>query len=162
MEGISTILVALDFSPYAQEVLGFATKLAKGSDAKLLLVHVINQGTLDAVKFTENSTGMMNENEYIAKQTEERTAKIQKIADGNECAGVATSIKISAGVPWEQILKVADESSADLLICGTKGQGDSPHLLFGSNADKLHKKSTISLLTVRGQKHADLLCKLED
>lgn len=52
------------------------------------------------------------------------------------------------GISWPEILKVAKQSGADLIVMGTHGRRGLPRLLLGSVAEKVIRGSPIPVLTV--------------
>ncbi len=55
---------------------------------------------------------------------------------------------LASGPPWEQILQVAKERGADLIVMGTHGRRGLSHALLGSVAEKVVRISPIPVLTV--------------
>jgi nucleotide-binding universal stress UspA family protein len=53
------------------------------------------------------------------------------------------------GVPFVEIIRIAKERSADLIVIGTHGRTGIDHMLFGSTAEKVVRKSSCPVLTVR-------------
>jgi nucleotide-binding universal stress UspA family protein len=56
---------------------------------------------------------------------------------------------IVTGVPYEEILKRADQEKASLIVLGTQGRSGIDHLLFGSTAERVVRKATCPVVTVR-------------
>ena len=56
---------------------------------------------------------------------------------------------IVPGLPYEQIISQAEDKSADLIVLGTHGRTGLDHVLFGSTAEKVVRKSSLPVLTVR-------------
>jgi nucleotide-binding universal stress UspA family protein len=59
--------------------------------------------------------------------------------------------QIVPGVPYDEITRKAQEISADLIIMGTHGRTGLDHVLFGSTAEKVVRKSAVPVMTVRMQ-----------
>jgi nucleotide-binding universal stress UspA family protein len=53
------------------------------------------------------------------------------------------------GIPYDEIIKKAEEINADLIVVGTHGRTGLDHVLFGSTAEKVVRKSTIPVMTIR-------------
>ena len=57
------------------------------------------------------------------------------------------------GPPFVEIIRYAKEHDVDLLIMGTHGRGGLAHMLLGSVAEKVVRKSPCPVLTVRPDQH---------
>ena len=55
------------------------------------------------------------------------------------------------GIPYDEIIKKGEEIEADVIVLGTHGRTGLDHMLFGSTAEKVVRKSSIPVLTVRIQ-----------
>jgi nucleotide-binding universal stress UspA family protein len=53
------------------------------------------------------------------------------------------------GVPFLEILKAAGEMQADLIVLGTHGRTGLAHVLLGSVAERVVRRSACPVLTVR-------------
>jgi nucleotide-binding universal stress UspA family protein len=56
------------------------------------------------------------------------------------------------GVPYEEILKFAEEKGVDLIVMGTQGRSGLDRVIFGSTAEKVVRNSDRPVLTVKNQK----------
>jgi nucleotide-binding universal stress UspA family protein len=56
---------------------------------------------------------------------------------------------VTRGVPFVEIIRIAKEQNADLIVIGTHGRTGIDHMLFGSTAEKVVRKSPCPVLTVR-------------
>ncbi|MFW6001264.1 MAG: universal stress protein, partial [Halanaerobium sp.] len=57
-------------------------------------------------------------------------------------------IEVRHGDPAKNIIDVAEEKDAGLIIMSTKGQSNLKELLIGSTAEKVAEKSPIAVLLV--------------
>ena len=53
------------------------------------------------------------------------------------------------GLPHEQIIAQAVAKGVDMVVLGTNGRTGFDHILFGSTAEKVVRKSKVPVLTVR-------------
>jgi nucleotide-binding universal stress UspA family protein len=60
-----------------------------------------------------------------------------------------------SGIPYEEILKKAEEENIDLIVMGTHGRAGIDHFLFGSTAERVVRKAVCPVLTVRPPVPAD-------
>ena len=64
-------------------------------------------------------------------------------------AGSSTAV-MRTGVPHEEIVALATDELADLLVIGTHGRGGVSRALIGSVADRVVRLAPCPVLTVRG------------
>jgi nucleotide-binding universal stress UspA family protein len=60
---------------------------------------------------------------------------------------------VTRGTPFLEILRVARKKKADLIILTTHGRTGLSHLLMGSTAEKVVRKSSSPVLTIRPPQH---------
>ena len=60
-----------------------------------------------------------------------------------------TDTRVVCGKPYEEILRVARNDGADLIVLGVHGHGPVDRVLFGSTAQQVVRQAPCPLLTVR-------------
>lgn len=60
------------------------------------------------------------------------------------------------GIPAEEIVKLADKESVDLIIMGTHGWGGVRHILLGSVAERVLRTANCQVLVVRPSRDGGL------
>lgn len=160
MEGLQRILVGVDFSDYSLPTLRYALALAHDTDAEVVVVNVINDRDVGAVRAAQQFTDVITVDSYIKEQKAERLKKIEDLIEETACGEVRVSTVFRVGVPGAELLRAIKETKADLVVIGAKGRSNLSNVLFGSAAEKLHRRSPVSVLSVRGEEHAKLACKL--
>ncbi|MCF6265647.1 MAG: universal stress protein [Desulfuromusa sp.] len=145
MSKFSTILVAIDFSDSSDNAFQMALSMAKSFSARLLILHVINEPV--------DMRGFYVPHISFQKLEEEINEGAQKMMESfcrqNMHGFEDFESLIVSGLPYEQIIAQAEEKSADLIVIGTHGRAGLDHVLFGSTAEKVVRKSKIPVLTVR-------------
>lgn len=142
------ILVCLDGSPIAEKAFRFAVEEAKLHNAVLHAVYVIQA---KSAPMTGNPTGMVSTdpnvltNIYAADG--ERTLKWAKDA-GNE-EGIDTICHAVYGDPRREIINIAKEIDADLIVLGTKGKSNLEKFLIGSVSSAVVSHSDRTTLVVK-------------
>ncbi|BBD09727.1 universal stress protein [Desulfovibrio ferrophilus] len=144
MATIKKILCAVDFSDSSAQVAGYAAELGKSLDAEILVLYVapsLNQyvGFHVPPSSIENFVGGIVDG---AEQTMD-----QFIQDN--FAGMETSGRVVTGYAAEEILGVAKEEQAHMIIMGTHGRKGIDRILFGSVAEKVVKGADMPVLTIR-------------
>jgi nucleotide-binding universal stress UspA family protein len=64
-------------------------------------------------------------------------------------------IRIETGIPHEEILRVAEEEKADLIVMGKRGLGLINRMLIGSTTLKVLRQSSVPVLAVRDGHHGE-------
>jgi nucleotide-binding universal stress UspA family protein len=145
MKSIKTILFATDFSESSDYAFQYADSLAKQYSAHLILVHVINEPVdLRGFYVPHISFDKLEEEiEAGARKMMEKFCRthIRDFENYETC--------ILPGIPYDEIIKKGVESSADLIVMATHGRTGLDHMLFGSTAEKVVRKSPIPVLTIR-------------
>jgi nucleotide-binding universal stress UspA family protein len=147
MTAVKRILMATDFSPYSREALDYAVYLAQSLDAELHLLHVFEPPFFS---HTGVSPSIQHEvQEWIGQNKKEASQTLQALAKEIQTQGVKVSTIFREGTPFLGILKSADEISAHLIILGTHGRTGLPHVLMGSVAERVVRKSSCPVMTIR-------------
>lgn len=73
-----------------------------------------------------------------------------------EFADVVVTARLGAGRAYKEIVRVAHEERADLIVVGAQGHGRFEHLLSGSNAQQVIRKANCAVLTVRSRPLEDV------
>jgi nucleotide-binding universal stress UspA family protein len=145
MRELPVILFATDFSEISEYAFDYASTLAKKFDSKLIVMHVINE-PVDLRGFYVPHISF----DSLEKEIEEAAEKMMK----KFCAGRLvdlddTETVIVSGIPYEQILKKADDEDASLIVLGTHGRAGLDHFLFGSTAERVVRRSRCPVMTIR-------------
>jgi universal stress protein A len=145
MKDFTTILVAVDFSDSSDNAFRMALALAEKFTAKLIILHVINE-PIDLRGFYVPHISF----ERLEEEIEQGAQKMME----SFCRQHIHSFEnyeslIVPGLPYEEIIKQAEALGADLIVLGTHGRTGLDHVLFGSTAEKVVRKSKLPVLTVR-------------
>ena len=145
MKEFTSILVAVDFSDSSDNAFRLALSMARSFSAKLLVLHVINE-PVDLRGFYVPHISFEKLEEEIEEGAKNMMDSFCRKSiedfDNYECL-------IVPGLPYEQIIGQAEERGADLIVLGTHGRTGLDHVLFGSTAEKVVRKSRLPVLTVR-------------
>ncbi|VVB89921.1 Universal stress protein [uncultured archaeon] len=149
------ILIATDGSEHVKKAVTFAIELAKLYGAELHAVYVTNIKVDHARSlYTDRSTGGLKRilrkegtgTDIYRKEGETATNYVKDLAKKE---GLETKKWVVEGHPAEEILKLAQEQSIDLIVMGTLGRSGIEKFLLGSVADKVIRNSGIPVLAVR-------------
>lgn len=145
MKSLNSILVAIDFSDSSDKAFNTALFMAKKFSARLVLVHVINEPI--------DLRGFYVPHISFDKLEEEIKAGAEKMMEQfcrNHFEGFDNyESLIVPGIPYQEILAVAQDKQVDMIVLGTHGRAGLDHVLFGSTAEKVVRKATYPVLTIR-------------
>ena len=136
---VQTILHPTDFSKQSSYALGLACALARDYGARLVVLHVVAAPT---VIYGEG---------VVPPNPEELRAAAQEQLNALDVPGldVHAERRLEEGAATTEILRVAEELHADLIVMGTHGRTGLGRLLMGSVAEQVVRKALCPVLTVK-------------
>ena len=144
---IRKILYATDYSESSVPACDYALTLARLAGAEVHVLHVIGE-------FVDRRKSQIQPE---AMAILEREVELQAVKEMDAfCRGkfdeeVHYQTEVVMGIPFQEILKRAESLPADLIVVGTHGRTGLEHVLVGSTAERLVRRSTIPVLTVRSE-----------
>lgn len=137
---MKTILVPLDGSELAEQVLPYAQEFARRFDAELLLLTSIQPvGIWDA---TATAINWDREERLAQEYLDAQKERLQ-------AAGVKVRVKRQHGEAAANILETAESENVSLVAISTHGRSGISRWLFGSVADRIVQNSNVPLLMIR-------------
>jgi nucleotide-binding universal stress UspA family protein len=138
------IVCPIDFSEFTDEILKYAVNITKKFNAELHLIHIIPNLNY----FTPYESFLTPENlvaieKNIEKEVEEDFEKVMKDID------MPLKKIVKTGVTFVEIIDYIKEEDIDLVVMGTHGRSGIEHILIGSVAEKVVRKSPCPVLTIR-------------
>ena len=137
------ILVAIDGSEPAWHALGKGIEDAKLRNAELHAIYVVETGRFSSLPMDGTMEVIYS---LLQREGEDLLAAGQKKA---EAAGVALITHIRQGHAGTEILTLAEEIRADLIIMGSQGKSGVDRILLGSVSDHVVRHSSITTMVVR-------------
>jgi nucleotide-binding universal stress UspA family protein len=149
---ISKIVVAIDFSAYSRISLEYAVETATLTQARMVLINIINQKQIDAMEKAVNAEhpNRFDLSKFLGEEMDRRKMKLKTLIKGIPAMDdVPVKIRIGHGVPHVEILEAVKKENADFLVFGPKGRTDLKGFLFGSVAEKLYRHSPVPVMSIR-------------
>jgi nucleotide-binding universal stress UspA family protein len=144
------LLVASDFSRGADRALGIALALAAPAKSE---VHVVHALEIPLPMFEPYAVALPPEFIGAARKTAQ-----EKLAAANarvRAAGLSGSTHLGEAPASLCVAERAKAIGADLVVIGTHGHTGFKRFLLGSVAERTVKESPVSVLTVKGEGHAE-------
>jgi nucleotide-binding universal stress UspA family protein len=139
------ILHPTDFSECAAKDEAMAVDLASKLDGEIILLQVLVETPLYGEGLL-NMPAVQHVYDAQRKWTEEA---LEARANDLRQRGIKASRRVQTGVPFEEIIKIAEEEHAGLIVMGTHGRAGLNHLLLGSVAERVVRLANCPVLTVR-------------
>lgn len=140
---MNTVLVAIDNSEFAAQVLQAVGQLKLEPTAKVILVHVVSSGTLDFDAVVDRPHPQGNEVAY---------REVEKLLQSyQETLACESELEIVSGEPAEEIVRLANIYKADLIAIGCRGLTGVKRILEGSVSAEVVAEAPCSVLVVRAR-----------
>jgi len=154
LETMKQVLVPVDFSRNSRRALSHAKELAALYEAKLLILHVIDETAYPAY-YAAGKTSVFDYRPEIRTRSKEAMRRFFQEVEGPR---VAAEFFCADGRPSREILRFSKDHHADLEVIATHGSSGVEHLLIGSVAEKVVRQAPCPVFTVKtfGRKVIDL------
>ena len=139
MGKVNEIVVALDTSSMANEVLKRAIEVGAQHGASLLVLHVID------VPLFEFPFGKSIDEQEVKRKIEAQVAAL------NAKAQVECSVLVLQGDPANIIAVESKKVQADLVVIGSHGKKDVESAYFGSTVRKIIQQTHVPVLLVKNR-----------
>lgn len=149
MKQIKKIFVAIDLSDYSTQTMQYAAELANELKARLIVVNVINQRDVEAIKRVALEGSNISVGDYLENQENERLELIQNLIEERKCTHLAIKKVVYTGIPFQKLVHAVKDEDADLVVMGAKGRSNLANVLFGSTAEKMFRHCPVPLLSIR-------------
>lgn len=136
------ILVGLDASPRAEEVLRAAQELARRVGGKLILFRAVGI----PIEVPHEAYSMSPDS--LAELLEKQAKKYLDDLGATVPEGLLGGTIVGLGTPWQSVCHAADTQNADLIVIGSHGYSGIDRLI-GTTAAKVVNHAKQSVLVVR-------------
>jgi nucleotide-binding universal stress UspA family protein len=124
--------------------------MAEAFGASLRVVHVMEDLLAHAWAAEVYVSSMPQLRDEIEKESRQRLGALLTDAERER---LRAETALLAGNPFLEIIRYAKAHDVDLIVMGTHGRGPIAHMLLGSVAEKVVRKSPCPVLTVREAQH---------
>ena len=150
MINLNRILLPTDFSENSAVAVSYACALAEQFGAELHILHVMQ----DLVTMIpEPGMAFPPPGDYMLELKASAEKALAEIPDPTWAAGKSVIRVTRQGTPFLEILRYAKDGNVDLIVLGTHGRSGLAHVLMGSVAERVVRKSPCPVLTVRPSTH---------
>jgi nucleotide-binding universal stress UspA family protein len=153
---VSTIIYATDLGSQTRPVFKHALAMAKQYDANIIMLHIVEPigETAKAVIRTYLSKELTDDvqkatmREILVKMRGRLKQFYQDECEDEKQFSLVKEILVVAGKPSEEILRVAEEDKADLIVMGKSTRKVRGIRVMGSTARRVSRMSNVPVLVV--------------
>jgi nucleotide-binding universal stress UspA family protein len=139
------IIVPVDFSEHSEYALRTAVKLAKNSNAEVLILHMLEMS--DAL-LTKTDTEQQQNAVYYLKLAEQ---KFESFLDKDYLKDVRITPIVKHFKVFSEVNDVVKENNADIIVMGSQGASGIKEFFIGSNTEKVVRNADIPVLVVKNE-----------
>ena len=140
------ILVPVDFSIQAEYAAKVASSIAKKTNAKIFLLHMLElpSGVVDPSNFG-NSSNTPSALLFL-KRAYDRFEEFKELPF---LEGIEVEAKVQFHKAYDGIIDESKVQDADLIVMGSQGTSGLEEMLIGSNTEKVVRNSEIPVLVIK-------------
>jgi universal stress protein A len=143
---LERIVCPTDFSEPSLEGLRSALELAEKFNAELTIVHVIEQPVWSGLTYSPTGYSPPDITESLM---EEATKNLNKLQSELIPEHVRSRLLTLEGKPADQIVRLAADLSANLIVIATHGYTGFHRFVFGSVTERVVRTATCPVLAIR-------------
>lgn len=146
------ILCPIDFSDSSMHALNYAMSLAQEADARLTVLHVmVYDLEIEAPEMYETviADRHLSVTDYRRRYEEYSRERLRAAVPETVATYRTVEVLLATGKPYREILRVAAEQQADLIVMGVQGRGAADLMVFGSTTQHVVRQATCPVLTLR-------------
>lgn len=145
------VLVPLDGSGLAEQVLHHATAVATSCECRVVLLRVVP--SLRAVIAGDEDSSRLAEpfgqEEATHLEEEQAGVYLEWTAAALRAEGLEVACVVRRGAPAEEIIRYAKEHDIGLIAISTHGRSGLGRLVFGSVADRVLRESGLPVMVIK-------------
>lgn len=146
MIAIKKLLFPTDFSTFAEYALGYAVAMAQEFNATLYMLYVE-----EILPYIPGDP----ERKFPDPSIVEQRAKDQMQSSIEKQSATTVQVKrfVARGIPADEIVEFAKSEGVDLIVMATHGRTGLKHMLLGSTTEKVVRKASCPVLSIRHPEH---------
>jgi universal stress protein A len=148
---LERILVPTDFSNFSRPAMDYGCAIAARFQSELHLLHVVPDPALlipEAGVFSVEA--MQAQSDELAKSA---LTQLNALPGADWDDGKPIIREVRVGTIFLEIIDYARAANIDLIVIGTHGRSGLMHVLMGSVAERIVRKSPCPVLTVKPEGH---------
>lgn len=149
-EDFKRVLVTTDFSAHGDAAIGHAFRVGADHCAEVVLCHVIETPPTPNPLYAHYSASELfkPEQRRLAEEHAQK-ALLERVPKDPPLSEVKHRAHVTHGEPITEILRLAEQEHADLLVIATHGRTGVKHFFLGSVVERVIRHAHCPVLVVR-------------
>ncbi len=146
------ILFPTDFSEKSNHAMKTVMKLKEAGTETVVALHCVDVREVNTMADMEGFSSLNYDsivveiNNKLKKRAAERLSNIVKEL---KALGFEVEERLLEGIPFKEILRVAEKEGIDLIVLGSTGKGLLSEMLLGSTSEKVVREAKCPVLVVK-------------
>ena len=145
---IKKILFPLDLTENSSKILPYVLSVSEKYNSQIYLLHVVQ----DLNKWGKLYVPHPSMDKFQEEAIKNAKKAMDKICENQLQSCPNFQKRVVSGDTVDEILKIIESENIDLLIMGTHGRKGLEHVIFGSVAENVVKKSPVPVLSINPYK----------
>lgn len=147
MKEVKKIVVPIDLDKNTDTIADYAVFIAKKLEAEILFFHAV-----EFLASSELALGNFSYEDYTSAQIDQAKKLLAELVEKASAQGCTCESSQTVGDIVDEIIELADNKYADMIIMGTHGKRGLEKILLGSVAERVLKKAHCPVLVVNPYK----------
>ena len=152
MTEIKKILFPCDLSENAAKILPYVLSVAEAYNSTICLLHVVPDLQKWAKEYISHTAPYASLDMFKKEAQEGAEKAMDRVCEEQLQSCSNLQRRIASGDPAMEILKTIEAENIDLVIMGTHGRKGLEHIVIGSVAENVVRKSSVPVMTVNPYK----------
>jgi len=141
------ILYSTDFSDVALKALGYIKQLKEAGSQEVVILHVINQRTIDGLM--RHAISNSNLDAWLIKAKEVAQESLTEMRRELEDLGFSVKIVIKTGFPFSEILKLEETEAPSIVVIGSHGRSNIAEIFLGSVSERVIRRCKQPVMVIK-------------
>jgi len=146
------VLLPTDFSEKSNHAFEAVKQLKAAGLEKLIVMNCIDVREVETMTEMEGFSSLkyVELREEIRKNLRRKAGiKMAKVTKASIDFGIDTEERLVEGIPFKQILRIAEKDEVDMIVLGSTGKGLVKELFLGSTSEKVVREAKCPVLVVK-------------
>ncbi len=158
MVNLKKILVTTDLSEHSAAAFDYAFSFGLLYASKMYVLYVAESAVSPFALYGSDSDKQL----YAAQANETSRERLDQFVRSHIGTERKVVPVVRFGVPSEEIIAFAEEERMDLIVMATHGRTGLQHIVLGSVAERIVRRSHVPVLTVKPKKLREDIVRAED